>query len=89
MSERTTRKDVESALVLFCKAFGYHLAGSWNDVGGLQLDHAACYGGYVVEEITSKGGAVSRPFGDYRRPAGEMRDTLLFAYRAKVSKGRS
>jgi hypothetical protein len=84
---RTTRKHVESAFDYFLSVIG----GSrheWTRTddgcnvatpGGYNLDYNPTYGGYVIGKIVNEAGGESRPFGDSRRSAGEMYDTLHFA----------
>lgn len=79
MTTRTTKKDVALAFARFLEATGRRAATSHNDVGGLRLDYAACYGGYNIEEISTKTGAVSHPFGGDRVPAYTMYKMLHFA----------
>lgn len=76
---RTTKKDVALAFSRFLDATGRRAATSNDDVGGLRLDYAACYGGYNIEEISTKTGAVSHPFGSDRVPPYAMYKMLHFA----------
>lgn len=79
---RISKKDVALAFDRFLTATGRRHAKSYDDVGGLRLDYVACYGGYNVEEISSKTGAVSHPFGSERVKPAEMYRTLHFAAKA-------
>jgi hypothetical protein len=47
--------------------------GSYN---GWVLDYAACYGGYVIEELGPEGGC-NHPFSSTRRNAREMYLSML------------
>ena len=76
---RTSKRDLHAIFETFCRASGQPMARAYNDVGGLRLDYNSVYGGYVMEKIINASGAVTRPYGDYRRQAGEMYDTLHFA----------
>ena len=86
--QRYTKKDAVKAFELLCGYLGKRLATTWNDVGGWQLDHNAVYGGYVVQEIVSKGGGISHPFGHSRRNAREFCDAVRFVRDALEVKGR-
>lgn len=80
--DRYTRKDCEAALGRLASALGLRVATSYGDVGGLQLDYAACYGGYAVGQIANAMGGVSAPFGHWRVPAREFCERLSVACRA-------
>jgi hypothetical protein len=54
MSDRYTRKDAEAALNRLCAATGRRRANWHGDIGALQLDYAACYGGFVVHEVVTR-----------------------------------
>lgn len=69
---RITKKDVRQAFEAYCTVTGSKQAASYNDVGGLRLDNAGQYGGWVIERIINEDGAVSRPFGNTRRKSREM-----------------
>lgn len=75
--DRYTRKDAEAAFDRLCAATGHRRATAY--VGGWSLDYAACYGGFVIEEPTSSGGAITQPFGSRRRTAREFCDVVRFA----------
>jgi hypothetical protein len=79
---RTSRKDVERVFKRLVDACGRHVAESYNDVGGWQLDFNSVYGGFVIEEIVTASGGVSHPFGDSRLKAGPFVDAMRFAERA-------
>ena len=72
MSERVTNRMVETAFQRFCRA----LKANGGDPTDLQLDHAACYGGW---RITSGEGSSTSDFGAKRRTNREMEDALDFA----------
>lgn len=80
---RVTRKNIEGVFELFCKAIGqpYSLTmPAQPDESTLYLDYASEYGGWVIARRypdTSE----TRPFGDTRRSAREMWETLYFALR--------
>jgi hypothetical protein len=78
---RTSRKQVEGVFERFCEASGNRVAKTYDDHGALRLDYAAEYGGYNIEKINDETSGVSHPFGDTRRTAREMWDTLHFALR--------
>lgn len=80
--DRYTRKDAEAALDRLCAATGRRKANWHGDIGGLQLDYAACYGGFVVHEVVTSGGGVSTPLGDRRMPARQFCESINFALRA-------
>ncbi len=80
-SERYTRKDAEACFKRLCETLDKRIATSYNDVGAWSLDHNATYGGYVVDEITTDGGGISKPLGDRRRPAREFCEAVWFALR--------
>lgn len=67
---------IENALEYFCSLSGERVATNYNDVGGLEVDYAACYGGYIINRIANENGAVSMAFGHGRRSASEMLDFL-------------
>ena len=50
-------------------------------IGSWELDHAPCYGGYVINEIVNTGGGIMSPFGTHRMKANAFYD-FLFALRA-------
>ena len=81
MSERTTKSMVLAQVDRLMKMLGGHWAKSFRDVGGWELDYNAIYGGYVIHTIYNEAGAVDAPFGDIRRNAREMYDTIYFAMR--------
>lgn len=85
---RTGGKLVDSAFTHFCNEFGFRKAESYNDEGGLQLDHQGVYGGYVIEEVSNARGAVSHPFGDVRMKASAMYEALWFAIRVHKHAGK-
>jgi len=76
MTKRVTKQMIENALQYFCTCSGERIADSYNDVGGLEVDYAACYGGYIINRIANEKGAVSMAFGQGRRSASDMLDFL-------------
>ena len=86
MAYRYTHKDAEHAFERLCKALGKREAARYDDVGGWRLDYGGgqgmsigVYGGYVVEEIASEGGAIRMPLGYQRRNAREFCEAVYFA----------
>ena len=78
---RTTKEQVNLAFERMIKQMGGRIATSYNDVGAFRLDSNPTYGGYVVEQIISEGGAVTRPFGDKRMKPNQAWETFWFASR--------
>lgn len=79
---RTTEKQLRTALNRYCNAFGFRVATSATDVGGLLLDHNGAYGGWQVMQISSDTGAERHfPTGGFRArvPASVLFERLLFA----------
>ena len=76
---RYGKRDATMAFERLVAALGGRVAQHHADVGAYRLDLAGCYGGYVVEVITSESGAVNRPFGMARRPAREFCQAVSFA----------
>jgi hypothetical protein len=67
---RYTRKLIQGNFEYFCECVGLVVAKSYNDVGCVRLDKNI--GGYNIELIISKTGAVTHPFDDTRRNAKEL-----------------
>ena len=84
--DRYTRKDAEAAFDRLCQATGHRRATAWDDHGAWTLDYAACYGGFVVEEILSDSGGVTQPFGSRRHSAREFCQMVRFAIDAMSQK---
>jgi len=90
MAERYTEKDaVECAqdlAVVLGKDFGKKLSDCYTEkgpkVGCWLLSYNPIYGGAVIEDIISEGGARDRPFGDTRRSPREFCDAVRFAITA-------
>ncbi|GAH01867.1 unnamed protein product, partial [marine sediment metagenome] len=53
--------------------------GLESEVGCWTVDYNAIYGGAVIQEIVSKGGGVTQPFGAMRRKPREFCETTRFA----------
>jgi hypothetical protein len=78
MSDRYTSTDARNAVARLARALkrpteGYVLTAEGRtrgNIGALVLYHDA--GGYNVHEITSEGGGVNTPFGDYLMTAREL-----------------
>jgi hypothetical protein len=66
---RYTKADVKGMFSRLARAMGKREDAGMYD--GLVLDYAPIYGGYVIEELGSKG-SCSHPFGSVRRNAREM-----------------
>lgn len=79
---REGKKYVETVFKNFTEACGKHVASSWDDVGGWQLDHNSIYGGYVIHEVSNSSGGVSEPFGSTRMKASQFTEAMHFAMRA-------
>jgi len=77
MTDRYTRKDVETAFRIFCQRLGLRIAESYNDVGGLLIDKGT--GGYQVIQIVNTDGGHSAPFGWECHSARDMVRLLQFA----------
>lgn len=84
---RYTRKDAETAFIALCAALGKRVAADWRDRGAWTLDYAACYGGYVVAELTENGGQ-GHPLGHTRRSAKDFYLTAWYAVDAIRIKDR-
>ncbi len=77
---RITKKRLENRLRYLCKQLGLpcgHWAqgdnGEWTtQPNGLGLDHAACYGGWQLQQIDGKGGTGVTVIGPYRMSGKEM-----------------
>ena len=67
---RTTKKEVEAVFEMWVKAVGGHVAASYKDVDGYQLDHNSVYGGYcIVQIVNEQGGQSDSVFLNTRLPA--------------------
>ena len=96
MGHRVSRKAVEMMFERFAEKCGRKTGAYSKDesgkfhanVGNWFLDHNGTYGGYVIQEIVSDGGGQSAPFGDTRRSAREMLDTMYFALQAVSLAGK-
>lgn len=83
---RTTRKELESVLAHTARMAGAHVATSYNDVGGWELDHDIA--GYRLNVVMSEHGGVRDvsprlSAGDMALYLRGMRDGLEEARRAK------
>ena len=85
MSERITNKQVEGLFRTLVKACGKHVATSYKDVGGWELEYNAAYGGWQIREIVNESGGASDPLGSTRRKNTEMWSTMHFALRVLES----
>lgn len=89
MSERTTKAQIASMFGHLCKDLGKRVATTFNDVGGWGLDYSSVYGGYVIYEVSNKGGAQSHPFGSTRHTGNEFWTMMRFASDAvRIAKGK-
>lgn len=74
MTDRFTRKDSERCAKRLAEKLGKKFGSCWKNVNGKQvpdigcwnLDHNPIYGGSVIEEVISEGGAIHHPLGDRR-----------------------
>jgi hypothetical protein len=82
MAERYTKKDAERCFIRLTDALGARRAKRFDDVGALQLDHQAVYGGVNIEQISNKGGGITHPFGSERLKPSEFCNAVRFAERA-------
>lgn len=85
MAFRFSQKDVEARFDHFLKAIGKRRAVDYKDVGGYRLDYNPVYGGYSIEIIFNKNGAVSHPFGS-RLKAADLISHMSFAAEAIAQK---
>lgn len=83
---RVKESEVRAVFERFCKVYGFKIAESWNDVGGLRLDHASVYGGWTIQKIESDGGSVSCPFGYERKSSSDFVDMMRFSISAESEK---
>ncbi len=83
---RVKESEVRAVFERFCKAHGFRMASTWNDVGGLKLDHNSVYGGWCINKIDNDGGGISCPFGYERKQNGEFVDMMRFAIMAESEK---
>lgn len=84
MADRYTRKHAETAFAHLIDAIGGRIATDYNDVGAYRLDYIRYEGGnsgYVIERITSDGGAIIHPLGAQRRNAREFYDACWYTMR--------
>lgn len=79
---RISKSHVVGLFEHLVKALGGHIATSYNDVDGYQLDYNPVYGGYNIVQIANEGGGQSQPFGSERHGASEMWYMMRFALRA-------
>lgn len=85
---RTTQKNVVAAFEALAHACGKRVARSAEDHGAWMLDYTACYGGYVIEQISETTSGVSHPFGSDRCKASEAWSKFWCAVRAiEIAKG--
>ena len=84
-ASKAKRKAAEAAFERLLLACGKRRATAYNDIGGWELDYADCYGGFRVEEIINKGGAVRTPLGDTRMDADEFVRACYFLREAVLS----
>lgn len=84
---REGKKYVEAVFKNFTAACGKHVATSYNDIGGWQLEHNSTYGGYQIQEITSASGGVDLPLGAARMKASQFTEAMHFAMRALQAAG--
>jgi len=75
---RTSAANVKGLFEHLVRALNGHMATSYNDVGGWRLDYNPVYGGYNIERIATKSGAVEQPFGSERHRAEEMWQMMRF-----------
>lgn len=80
MSDRITKKMVETQFINLCDAIGKRVAMHYKDVGAWRLDYQRCYGGFCIVELTENG--ESLPYGHGRYKGGEMFNMLQFALRS-------
>ena len=85
---RVKESEVRAVFDRFCTVHGFKKAATWNDVGGLQLDHASVYGGWTIQKIESDGGSVSCPFGYERMGSSEFVAAMRFSISAESEKKR-
>lgn len=88
MSQRITRKNVESLLPFFAETFGYHVATDYKDIGGLTIDNNPIYGGMVLQVYVNSSGGVSRPFGNNRNTPKDLYNMMHFAIHCKYAAQR-
>jgi hypothetical protein len=55
------------------------VAKDWSDDGAYTLSYEPSNGGYAIQQYSGTGGGVHFPFGERRRPAGEMWSAMHFA----------
>jgi len=81
---RVTKKDVFQLFKVLINNLNKlhndpHFGDDWN------LDYAACYGGYVIEQVGEKG-RISHPLGSARRDAKTMNSALTLLICALINK---
>jgi hypothetical protein len=76
---KNTQKVLNTAFSRFLNALGEEQARAYNDVGKFNLEHIACYGGYLIERIECQSGSISHPFFSKRLKAAQMLDVLNMA----------
>ena len=73
---RYSNKFLQAKLQRFAADFGLKVSRGWQDgkcsVGGVYLDHAACYGGWQVCLHTNEFGACRTLTGSARLSASEL-----------------
>ena len=98
MARRVTKKDVGGCASRLADDLGKKFGGCWRRkngkleavVGCWTVDYNPTYGGAVIQEIVSKGGGVTQPFGPMRRKPGVFCETTRFAQDAlRVDRGRA
>ena len=90
MAERYTEKDAVRCAQELADVLGMEFGKTLSDchtekgakVGCWLLSYNPIYGGAVIEEIISEGGARDRPFGETRRSPREFCDAARFAITA-------
>jgi hypothetical protein len=81
MADRVTKAMALKAFEVLAKECGKRIATSYKDAGAWHLDHAACYGGYVVVEQLGNGGE-THPLGDERKSAKDFYHCAWYAVHA-------
>lgn len=75
---RMTKKELEG---MFCRLARASNKSTEKSLYGWKLDYVACYGGYVIEDLSVDGG-INHPFGARRRNAKEMYYSMWMAAQA-------
>lgn len=76
---RITKQELFGMFKRLMRAMGKSVDENYK---GMYLDHAACYGGYVIEERDKETTGISHPFGAKRRSTKEMYYSMLMAAQA-------